>query len=152
MERPAPYRQETSFSCGAAALLMAYRRLGIRYNEPTLILELGTNQEEGTEMNKMYEHASSYGFPTEMKCNQTYEDLQKDFKKGQVIVPITVDWGGEPGGHYVLVSDIDPDMIELADSGIEIDDWPEIMSKKEFLVKWRCSYYNQSYLLICPKK
>ena len=146
------YTQETSWSCGAGAMVIAYRRLGIYLNEMSLARELETNPESGTEMSNMYQHATNYGFPAEMKSWGTYKDLQRDSKRGVVIVGFTPFWSGEPGGHYAVLTTILDDMVELSDPGLQPEDQPNIMSKKEFMSKWFAEGYPSSYLLIRPKQ
>lgn len=151
MKEITPYTQETSYSCGAGAMVIAYRKLGINLSEMVLVRELDTNPETGTEMSNMYQHATNYGFPAEMKSWGEYEDLQRDFKRGIIIVGMTPFWSGEPGGHYCVVEDIEPDMIEFADPGLPAQDWPNIMSKRDFVHKWFAEGYPSSYLIIRPK-
>jgi hypothetical protein len=130
---------------------ICYKKLGLDVSEFLLAHELKTNPETGTELEAMYDHAMAHGFPAEMKCWQTYKDLQRDFKRGVIILAMTADWGGEPGGHYAVIEDIEPSMIELADPGLPAENWPHILDKQTFLTKWFADSYPQSYLLISPK-
>ena len=150
MKRIKPYTQETTFTCGVGALIIAYKALGIDYNEPTLLLEMGVTK-DGSDWQHIVEHVASRGFPLELKLRTTYKDLQKDANKGVVIVSWTTDWGGEPGGHFSVLSGILDDMIELTDPGVPEEMNPLIMEKGIFMGKWGTDNGLQSYLLIKPK-
>ena len=151
MKEALRYTQETTYSCGAASLLIAYHMLGIDYNEPTLMHEVGTTPDQGTQMEVMFNHAASLGFPVELKCNASYRDLKKDHKRGAVVIAMNPYWNGEPGGHYVVLEDLDDEIVSLADPGLTKENWPNMMSKDEFISKWNCPGYPASYLLIRPK-
>jgi len=146
------YSQETSFGCGPASLLIAYKALGIEYNETALTLEAGTTKEVGTDWGQMFYHAAErLKFPVELKSGSSYEDLMKDFGRGIIIVAWSMDADNEPGSHYSVVSGITDDLIELTDPGRSKEHWPSIMTKEEFVNKWFTDRFQGSYLLIKPK-
>lgn len=144
------FYQTPDFGCGAASLLIAYRALGIEYNEVSLTLELGTTK-DGTSWFQMIEHTAMLGFPTEFKNQANYKDLQKNFKNGVEVIAWSTDGNAEPQPHFSVISGITNDLIELTDPGRPPEDWPSIMTKEEFLSKWFITDYARSYLLIKPK-
>jgi hypothetical protein len=145
------YYQETSFTCGPASLLIAYRALGIEYNETMLALEVGTT-DKGTYWGQMFKHAVvNMDFPVELRSRSSYKDLMRDFKRGIIIVAWSQDEGKEPGPHYSVISGITDDLIEITDPGLPKERWPSIMLKDEFVNKWFTEGCHQSYLLIKPK-
>lgn len=146
-----PYEQRTSFTCGAASLVIAYRALGINISEEILISEMRITQ-EGVTWPEIVENLVDHGFGLKWYVRANYKELKQDFKKGVVIVAWNTDWSGEPGGHYSVVSGITNDLIELTDPGIPVQEWPSIMTKDEFLAKWDVGgVYSNSYILIKPK-
>jgi hypothetical protein len=143
------YYQETSFGCGPASLLIAYRALGLEYNEVTLTVELGTDK-DGTGWDQMFAHVREITkFPVELRNRATYEELKEDFEKGIIIVGWTSDGDKNPGPHFSVASGILDDLIELTDPGSP--EWPTIMAKEEFISKWFDNESEKAYLLIKPK-
>lgn len=153
MEKIRHYYQANGSTCGQASLLIGYDALGITYNEVSLVIEMRATG-DGTSWSEMFDHATSkVMLPTELKGNASYKDLQKDFKRGVVIVAWASDSGEQLDYHYSVVSGILKEMIELTDPGLPFEEWPTIMPKQEFLAKWGAyNIYPNSYLLIKPKK
>jgi len=152
MEKIRHYFQEAPFSCGPASLLIAYEALGIHFNEVSLAVEMGISQ-DGIDWSEMFDHvAAKLKPPAELKSNATYKDLQKDFKRGVIVVAWATDVGQQLDLHYSVVSGILKDMIELTDPGLPSSDWPSIMTKEDFMNKWGTyDEYPNSYLLLKPK-
>lgn len=142
------YEQFTSYSCGPASLCIALEKFGIKLNEMEVAYKVGANPETGTKIEDMQRFVTRLGIPSELKLLATYEELQEDTKKGIAIVMFTPFWGGESGGHYAVVEDALDDMIELADSGLPLEDKPNIMNRNEFENKWIEEGYEHCYLLI----
>ncbi len=146
------YYQEHSSGCGPASLLIAYKALGIDYNEVALTLELGiTKDDVGADWGQMFYHVATLGFPTELKSVSSYESLKEDFSRGIIIIAWSTDSDTELQPHYSVVSGITDDLIDLTDPGLSIENWPSIIPREEFLSKWFILGYPKSYLLIKPK-
>jgi ABC-type bacteriocin/lantibiotic exporter with double-glycine peptidase domain len=145
------YSQSSCFSCGSAALLIAYDSMGVTYNEVSLAVELGTTK-DGTSWEQVITHTEKLGFPVEFKSRATYKDLQKDIERGAIIIAWGTDGNTEIDAHFSVLSGITNDLIELTDPGIPEEEWPSIMSKEEFLNKWYLEGLPRTYLLIKPKK
>ena len=150
MKEIEPHEQLTTYSCGSAALTVAYRALGIECNEANILVELETGK-NGVEWVNLVNHASNMGFPIELKLRATYKDIQKDFKRGVIITGFNTNCMGELFSHACVVSGVLDDYIELTDPGQPEEDWPTIMTREDFIANWAVNGEAQGYLLIKPK-
>jgi len=130
-----PYEQQTTYTCGVACAKMVYAKLGVTYTEAQLMTELETTT-DGTDWEPIFRHFVTRGFRVEIKGPSSWNELKKDLKKGAVLVTMTIDGGDIMSPHFAIVADMTDDLIEFADPALEVKDWPNIMSKDQFLSSW----------------
>jgi ABC-type bacteriocin/lantibiotic exporter with double-glycine peptidase domain len=142
-----PYEQLSTYSCGSATLKLAWETLGLGYREEQLMVELQTDL-NGTSWEDIFDHIKKTGFKVELKGNTTYKDLLRDQDKGLIILSWASEGEDCVDGHFGLLVRALPDMIELANPGLAVEDWPYILTKEEFEARW----WEKEYLLLHKKK
>ncbi|MBI2668105.1 C39 family peptidase [Candidatus Woesearchaeota archaeon] len=80
------YKQETKYTCGAAAMRMALEFFGIRRSEKQLAKLLGTNKVSGTWYKDLGAVAEKFELNYISMRNSTFKDLKEYQKKGFIII------------------------------------------------------------------
>ncbi len=110
-------RQNTDYSCGAAALLsVLFYWKAYDGTEESLYQSLGTTQKDGTEPGPMARVAIEHGLIADIRRGMTVQDLRKHLSEGTTVIldiqawsddPVT-DWKNEwNSGHYVVLTGMD---------------------------------------------
>jgi predicted double-glycine peptidase len=141
---PVPFeRQSEAYSCGASALQSVLGYYGNIVKEDALILELGTDKEEGTYPENIVEVARNYGLVAGVLEDLTLQELEQFVKWSIPVIvayqawregegkPYSSDWGD---GHYSTV-------IGLDSRNVYLDDPAQFgivgyLSKEDFLARW----------------
>jgi predicted double-glycine peptidase len=126
-----PYhRQETDYSCGAAAVL-AVLRYWRAYDgsEGSLYERLQTTPKDGTHPKKMTEGLRSFGLKAELSQHLELEDLRAALKRGETAIldiqawrteasprPWSKDWDD---GHYVVLIAMDEQSAYVMDPSVD---------------------------------
>jgi ABC-type bacteriocin/lantibiotic exporter with double-glycine peptidase domain len=140
----------TDYSCGAAALHMAYKALGVSIPEEQLMQELHTTEAEGTWWEDMMTHPHKQGFTISFSTGADYQELMRSFvKEGVTIVGWWSGRYGEAGGHYAPVKHMEQSWIELMDPS---DGTRLKFSRDEFVSLWHDEEAKGSFLTIKQKK
>ncbi|MBI4368742.1 MAG: FAD-dependent oxidoreductase, partial [Elusimicrobia bacterium] len=112
-------RQATGYSCGAAALLAALYYWGdYSGKESDLYGLLQTNEENGTDVDKIVTGARSFGLQARAEENLAIEDLRLGLARGETMILMLQAWPdeGEPAkpwremwenGHFVVLAGMD---------------------------------------------
>ena len=99
------HRQETDYTCGAAAMRMALEACGIRKSEKELARLLGTNKVRGTWHRKLPELAEKLRLDYIVKKNSSLAELKKAQKNGYVVI-ICYFYPPEKVDHYSVLKNI----------------------------------------------
>lgn len=142
------YKQDTKYSCGAAALQMVFAFFGKHQSEEALTERLGTNKENGTEHSQIIKVITEEGLFAYANNDSSLEEIQEflDLK-----TPVIVNFiePGEDSGHYAVVVKIVEDDIILNDPwhGAEFR-----MKKEEFLNRWHSENGNHKRWLVAVSR
>jgi ABC-type bacteriocin/lantibiotic exporter with double-glycine peptidase domain len=124
IELPTPeYRQDHTWSCGPAALKILLDFFGHPVSEDQLIHLTDAKSRGGTEHEGMVQAAEILGHQVYAKEDATEVDLMRFLSKG---VPVVVDFQGNNGGHFAVVSG-------LKDNRVQIDDPRQTGSQRHSL-------------------
>jgi predicted double-glycine peptidase len=116
-----PYHsQETSYTCGAACMRMAFEKLGIKKSEKQMARLLGTNKVNGTTEKDFARIAEKYKFNYLVEHRGTLKDLKK-FLKNDYVVIVCFHYLPEDIDHYSIIRKIENGEIHLTDPYIGPD-------------------------------
>jgi len=140
------YCQKYNYSCGPATMKLVYGCFGVEYDEETLIQELNTRPEEGTDWIDMIRHPYERGYNISFLNYSNWKALYRNWMHG---FPIIVGWmspnGGVEEGHYSVVKYMDKQCITLADTA----EGKEIQMKKDaFISVWHDDETSAAFLVI----
>jgi ABC-type bacteriocin/lantibiotic exporter with double-glycine peptidase domain len=125
-------RQPNDWTCGPAALSMAFAAFGIRVGGERLRRELGTNAKTGTARKAMAACARRHGLNAAASHGRTLRDVDADLRDGGVVIALYTEPDGDEA-HYAVVRAVARDRVRL------IDPWngPRFsLSRPEFLRRW----------------
>lgn len=147
------YEQRYSFSCGPAALHIAYKAYGKDIDEGQIATELELD-EEGTSWKAMSEHPKRYGFNTWYRERANYDELKAVHDKTGFIQIIgwTSDRDndrtrGLPEPHFSVIRKITPTHIMMTDPAFAN---LYTMKKEDFMSKWFDGEAKRAYMTIVP--
>lgn len=136
------HRQETNYSCGAAAVRIVLLYYGIDVPEAYLREALGSDPQEGTEPDVMVDYLNRAGLNAEMR-QMTVAELHKCVEAG---IPVILDlqaWSEEPetadyatdlvDGHYVVLSGHGGGQLYFADPA---NDEPVYLRGQDLAPRW----------------
>lgn len=114
-------KQETDYTCGAAALLAVLRayRVDGGVTERDLARQLGTTEKDGTNPTAIARIANTFGVRANWRTGIGVADLNAAYRDGvPVILDVQDPDGGErrpglPDGHYVVLTAIGETFIEV---------------------------------------
>jgi predicted double-glycine peptidase len=145
---PVPYhRQETNYSCGAAAVLtvLQYWRV-YDGTESSLYERLGTDKNEGTHPRAMVDGMKAFGLDAELKTGLSLSDLETILKDGKTAIvdyqawrtaqsvrPWSKDWDD---GHYSVLVAMDARNVYMMDPSTD-DGAYGWVPRAELLERWR---------------
>lgn len=147
--------QRYNWSCGSATLSNAFRALGKRVSEKTIMKYSGTSRESGTNEEGMVKAIISLGYNYERFEERTFKEaskwLKEKLEEGKPCIILIDNYG-----HYVLVFGILGDKFMLFDSygkwnNAKKENGILILSEKRLKKMW----YNSSenlYFGIALKK
>lgn len=108
------YKQETSWTCGAAAMRMALGALNIKKSENELVKILKTNKVRGTYIKSFKILASKLDLKYVEMTNASFKDIKSLLKKNHVII-INYYFPRDKLDHYAVVKSISKERIFLLD-------------------------------------
>lgn len=136
-------RQETDYSCGAAAVASVCHFFGVGpATEAEYIEALGTSPEDGTNPVQVTSFLSSLGLAVDAKEELTLADLQRFTAEGKPVLVCLQDYGTDPeeearllSGHWVVVAGVADDLgaVQLQDPSAG----PVEMDGRDFLARWQ---------------
>lgn len=135
-------KQSTDYTCGPASLLSILRASGVKgLSEKRLMMELGTDKQDGTQIMVIVKVAKKYGLKATMKTDMCIGDIGKGIGGGSMFIVNHQEMRKGHGswketwknGHYSVVSGIDDRYIWL------MDPWTgkiERIGHKKFMNMW----------------
>jgi predicted double-glycine peptidase len=108
------YKQETNYTCGAAAMRMVLEQCGIKKSEKQLAKELCTNKIRGTWPKNFSAVADKYKLNYHVKRNATLNELKKLQTEGYSII-IGFYYPPEKIDHYSVLKKITTSEIHFWD-------------------------------------
>jgi len=108
------HKQETDYTCGAAAMRMVLEFCGIKKSEGQVAKLLGTNKAKGTGNKSFPMVAEKFRLNHASLRNATIADLKAYQKKGFAVI-IGYFYPPEKFGHYSVLSKIDSQYIRFND-------------------------------------
>ena len=120
MKKFSYYKQETNYTCGAAAMRMALESFGIRRSEKQVARVLKTNKVRGTWPRNFTPVAERFKLNHATMRNATIKDLKEFQKKGYIII-VCYSPTGITCDHYSVVKRVDNKKIYLLDPDIGED-------------------------------
>lgn len=107
------YREEKTYTCGPAALKIAFSHFGKHFSEKELVKFSGGIKVSGTTFEQMKKIAKKAGFRVVVaKTGNTWRDLQKFIDMG---LPVIVDFRCYGDGHYSVAVGYDKKHIYIMD-------------------------------------
>lgn len=123
-------RQDTNYSCGAAALQAVLAFHGIAENEAAIAKTLGTDPVGGTGSDAIIALVKQLGLPMEDRDGLSLDDLAHCLAKGApILCPIQL----HGGGHWVVVRGLD----ELGVSIMDPVDGETSIGRDAFQAAWK---------------
>lgn len=114
--------QDTNWSCGAASMAAVARYFGVEPDtEDEAIIALPTSPSAGTDPQAFPRVARQHGLEAQGRDEMTLADLGAAIAAGSpVIVPMQAygspeEYAAEEAGHYVIVLDINADVVSIMD-------------------------------------
>lgn len=128
------YKQETAYTCGAAAMRMILEMLGIKKTEKQIVNLLGTNKVRGTWNKDFPSLAEKYKLNYTVKRNASIADMKSCLKQGYSVIACYY-YPHEKVDHYSVVKKIDSGKIYFWDPwfGPKHD-----YTLKKFKTIWKC--------------
>jgi predicted double-glycine peptidase len=108
------YKQEKSYTCGAAAMRMVLEQLGIKKTEKQLVKLLKTNKVRGTWHKAFSRIAKKYALHHVEKRNAKISDLKR-LQKEKYLIIVCYFISSEKIDHYAVVRKIDSKYIYFWD-------------------------------------
>lgn len=108
------HKQETEYTCGAAATKMILEHFGVHKTEAQIIKELKTNKKRGTWTKNFSILAEKFNLDYWVKSNSTIKDLKNYQKKGYLLI-INYFIPEEKCDHYSVLRKIDSKYIYFID-------------------------------------
>ncbi|MFH1073351.1 MAG: peptidase C39 family protein [Nanoarchaeota archaeon] len=108
------HKQETKYTCGAAATRMALETCGIKKTEKQVVKLLKTNKIRGSWVKNFPVVAEQFMLNYVVKRNATINDLRKTLQEGYAVV-LAYLYPPEKVDHYVVVRRIDSNFIYFWD-------------------------------------
>jgi ABC-type bacteriocin/lantibiotic exporter with double-glycine peptidase domain len=132
-----PYRQQRSWSCGAAALKIVLSRFGKDVSEDNLIDLSATDPQGGTRHEGMVAAARALGYKIYVREDAGEDDLVEFLRLG---LPVIVDFQARSGGHYAVVTAVDNGRVHIEDPRRE-GSQHHTLDLRIFLSRW----FNVTY-------
>ena len=121
-------RQSTNYSCGAAALQAVLSYYGVDTREDRLMVELGSDPENGTSPQAMVRIARHHGLEAELRESMTIDDLAELVAQGTPTIVCCQAWREESqkkpwaddweDGHYMVVIGVDDQRVYFEDPSL----------------------------------
>jgi predicted double-glycine peptidase len=141
--------QETSYSCGPAALLSILKYWqNYSGQEADLYAPLNTTPEDGTNPRGLVSGAQSFGLSAVQKEGMSIQDLRQNLSQGDTVIldiqawdesnlgPDKVDWENKwEDGHYIVLIGIDAENAYFMDPSMDRNRYGYI-PLKELLRRW----------------
>ena len=108
------HKQETKYTCGAAAMRMALEFCGIKKSERQVVKLLGTNKVRGTWLKSFPLAAEKYKLKYVVNSNSSIQNLKKLQKEGYTII-ICYYYPPKKVDHYSVLRKIDSENIYFWD-------------------------------------
>lgn len=130
------FKQETSYTCGAAALRMVLASLGINKTEKQVAKILGTNKRSGTLHDDFFKVAEHLKLKYIVERRSSVQDLKKLQEENYRII-INYLLPVSKIGHYAVVREVGNRYIHLLDPLIGPD---QIYPLKFFIKNWKSGF------------
>ena len=130
------FKQETSYTCGAAALRMVLASIGIKKTEKQVAKILGTNKRNGTLHDDFFKVAEHLKLKYIVERRSSVKDLKKLQEKNYRIIvnyllPVS------KVGHYAVVREVHSKYIRLLDPLIGPD---QVYPMSYFIKNWKSGF------------
>ena len=124
------YRQQTTYSCGAAALYSVLKYWQVyEGTEQGLYAPLQVDSEDGTQWTKIHEVAQTFGLTSVIREQVTISDLREALARGDVPILEIQAWANPPSqnidwkerwddGHYTILISMDDQYAYFMDSAV----------------------------------
>lgn len=144
------YKQETKYTCGAAAMRMILECLGIKKTEKQIVKLLGTNQVRGTWNKDFPILVEKYKLNYTVRRKASIKDMKSCLKQGYYII-VCYFYPPEKVDHYSVVKKIDTKNIYFWDPWFGPN---HSYSLKKFKTIWKCDkrFDNEKRWLFAVKK
>lgn len=109
------FKQETNYTCGAAAMRMTLSKFGINKSEKQVCKHLGTNKVRGTWNKSFPEFAEKMKLNYIVRRNSNIKELKKAFLEGFAVI-VCYYIPKDKVDHYAVVKKINNQSIILMDS------------------------------------
>lgn len=136
-----PQRQQTKYSCGAAALRAVLDYYGIRRDEPYLREALGTDPQDGTDPDSVVSVAQALGLQATAREPMPLRELYAALDAGWPVM-LALQAHGTPGeyrkdesGHWCVATGYDGENVFFADPAID-GGKKGYLPAKELLDRW----------------
>ncbi len=134
-------RQETSFTCGPAAMQTVLDSFGIYRRQSDLARELGTTAAEGTRPDALVRCAWSEGLHAKQSRNTRFESVVAAVRRGARVILNFQAWPergqrvgqGAQDGHYAVVQRATDEELVLADPSSAR---PVLLSREDLEDRW----------------
>lgn len=134
-------RQETSFTCGPAAMQTVLDSFGIYRRQSDLARELGTTAAEGTRPDALLRCAWSEGLHAKQSRNTRFETVVAAVRRGARVILNFQAWPergqrvgqGAQDGHYAVVQRATDEELVLVDPSSER---PVLLSREDLEDRW----------------
>src|SRR5262245_47551647 len=122
-------RQQTNYTCGAAALKAVLAYYGKNHlNEMALSRQLRTTPKDGTDPADIRRVAQKYGVEAQIKTGLSLRDLERSYRSGRPVIVAYQAWPEHPkqvdykndwvDGHYSVVIGLDEKNVYLEDPSL----------------------------------
>jgi|SRR3989344_3607752 len=141
------YKQERTWTCGAASMRMALSTLGIKKSEKQLIRLLGLGKGAYTRNNAFPKLAEKYKLNYIVQRNSTLEDMKKLREQGYVII-VAYFYRPHNVGHFAVLRHIGEKTVDLLDPWVGPEHRYSINTFKKI---WRSGFEKDKRWFIAIK-
>lgn len=145
------HRQETKYSCGAAAVRQVLSYLGFSTKEPALRKALDTTSDDGTAPESIVEILRSVPGTSVTAGSMTLQDLRQAVDNKQAVIIVMQAWSDskhpdyttDANGHYVVLRGYNKDSFTFSDPAT---DKPVTYQADELLKRWHDKGKTRKYI------
>jgi predicted double-glycine peptidase len=135
-------RQATDYTCGASVVQSIFYYYGDEWNEASLVEELQSDPERGTNYRNIIKLAQTEGLQAEAQTGMSLDELKSNVRANRLVVVALQAWSEDPSkysddwddGHYAVVVGYDNDRVYFMDP-LQLGNYTYILNS-DFLVRW----------------